>query len=615
MQLSRRLLLKTSIGGTIATALPIAAKAQWKTAPDNQAMPLLHLNSREKLSLDGAWKYIVDPFDAAKRGDNLRRTFWKNTKSSPTGPLVEYDWEKSPEMDLPRDWNSTQPELQWYDGPVYFRRTFKPVTEAGSRQFLCFEAINYHATIWLNAERIGEHEGGFTPFALDVTEKLKAGENAIVICADSRHHPEAVPTDYTDWQNYGGVTRSIWLASVPATYIADWFVRLEKQMIVADIVLSGPAAAGADVSINIAGRKLGGKTDSVGKLRVQMRNRLALWSPERPVLHDVRISAAGHSVSDRIGLRTIETQGRQLLFNGKPIFLRGISMHEEPIGTTGTRRMTEADARKLLAEVKALGCNFVRLAHYPHSEVTLRIADEIGLIVWSEIPVYWEQIRYESPHTLALAKSMQRDMILRDRNRCSIGLWSVANETPQEEARTRFLRTLIAEARALDPTRLITAALNKNVDVGGAKEGQSNFSVTDELANDLDVLAINQYEAWYSKRTPAQLTEVSFSTPFEKPIMFSEFGADALAGNRGPKQDLWTEDYQAWLYEETLKIVDRTEGCVGLSPWVLKDFRSPRRWHPQYQQFWNRKGLISETGVRKAAFEVLRRYYAAKTIG
>jgi beta-glucuronidase len=241
--------------------------------------------------------------------------------------------------------------------------------------------------------------------------------------------------------------------------------------------------------------------------------------------------------------------------------------------------------------------------------VTLRLADELGLLVWAEVPVYWEHIDYGSAHTLALATSMLTDMIRRDRNRASIILWSIANETPVEGARTRFLQALIAEARRQDPTRLITAALNKNVDVGGAAEGQSHFVVEDPLGADLDVIAVNQYEAWYSARRPDQLDQVRFSSKFAKPLIFSEFGADARHGTRGPKEHLWTEDYQAWLYEETLKLVDRTPGCAGISPWLLKDFRSPRRWHGKHQDFWNRKGLIAETGERKLAWAVLHSYY------
>jgi beta-glucuronidase len=614
MILARRQFLAGTALGTIGFAWSRPGLAQPVTPLEQQARPLLHFLSRTRISLDGAWRYILDPFDAAKRGNNRRRTFWNDFRPAPDGPLVEYDWRESPVIDLPRDWNSHDPELLWYNGPVYFRRTFTAEAKPGTQRFLAFEAVNYHATIWLNAEKIAEHEGGFTPFAVDITDKLLPGENAITVCADSRHHKEAVPTDYTDWQNYGGITRSVWLIETPATRIDDVFIRLEDGRVVADVMLVGPARGGQRIDLWLGSLKLTAMTDASGLARLSGKRPagLALWSPDNPTLHPLTVTAPDDRIEDRIGLRTIATRGREILFNGEPLFLRGISLHEEPIGPVGTRRMTDADARRLLGEAKALGCNFVRLAHYPHSEITLRIADELGLIVWSEIPVYWEQIAYSSPHTLALARSMLADMIRRDRNRCSIGLWSVANETPVDEPRTRFLRTLIADARALDPTRLITAALNKNVDVGGAAEGTTRFSVEDPLGADLDVLAVNQYEAWYSDRSPDEIASVSFSSIYDKPLMFSEFGADAKHGTHGPREHLWTEEYQAWLYQETLKLVERTPGCVGLSPWVLKDFRSPRRWHGKHQQFWNRKGLISETGERKLAWNVLRDYYRSK---
>jgi beta-glucuronidase len=611
--LSRRSLLGSGAGLALASALSSPAQANRAVPQAEQLRPLLHLHTRRKTRLDGKWRYILDPYDAGRRGDNRRRTFWRDFTPPPTGPLVEYDWSASPEMVVPGDWNSQNPELLWYDDTIYFRRDIGGAAAPGHRKVLAFEAANYHSQLWLDSTPIGQHEGGFTPFAVDVTEALADGaRHGLTVAVDSRHHPEAVPTDYTDWQNYGGITRSVWLVDLPPTYIADWFVRLDGETVRIDVELAGIAAAGQGVTARLGKLRLEGRTDAKGKVTLAARRPrgLALWSPDTPALHRLSIEGGGDSVAERVGLRTLATRGRELLLNGRPIYLRGIAMHEEPIGPVGTRRMSEADARRLLEEAKALGCNFVRLAHYPHSEATLRLADELGLIVWAEIPVYWEHIRYDSAHTLALARSMQADMIRRDRNRCAIALWSVANETPITDARNAFLRTLIADARALDPTRLLTAALNKNVDVGGAEEGTSVFTVTDPLGADLDVLAVNQYEAWYSERTPDQLDEVSFATPYDKPLMFSEFGADALAGHRGPREHLWTEDYQAWLFVETLKMVERTPGCVGLSPWLLKDFRSPRRWHGRYQQFWNRKGLISETGQRKLAFEVLRAHYA-----
>jgi len=613
---TRRNLLATAAAGSALLSLPRSARADAPRTPvANQLRPLSQLHSRTKTSLDGTWRFIIDPFDAAKRGNNQRRTFWQNLTPPPTGPLVEYDWAESPVIDLPRDWNSHAPELQWYDGPVYFRRTFTHQPQPATRLHLAFEGANYHSTVWVNRQLVGEHEGGFTPFAVDVTDVLVAGENEVTVCVDSRHHAGAVPTAYTDWQNYGGITRSVWLVEAPPRWIEDWFVRLEGGQLVIDVWLAGDGIGGQPVVISLGGQKLNGRTDARGHLRITRPNRLALWHPDRPILHEFSITALGQTVTDRIGLRSIKAVGRSLELNGEPLFLRGISLHEEPIAPVGTRRMIAADARRLLEEARHLGCNFVRLAHYPHGEDTLRLADELGLIVWAEIPVYWEDIQYDSAETLGLARQMMADMVRRDRNRCAIGMWSVANETPITDARTRFLRTIIADTRALDPTRLLTAALNKNVDVGGAAEGTSVFRVTDPLGEDLDLLAVNQYEAWYSNRSPDQIADIRFESDYDKPLIFSEFGADALAGHHGPRERLWTEEYQAWLYEENLRLIERTTGCVGLSPWVLKDFRSPRRWHGKYQQFWNRKGLISETGQRKQAFHVLQRYYLSKAGG
>jgi beta-glucuronidase len=604
------------LGGTglLALAATTPALAQPMTPPEKQARPLLHLPARQRVSLDGAWRYILDPFDAGKRGNNRRRTFWRDFRPPPDGALVEYSWDDSPQMMLPSDWNSRAPELLWYDGPVYFQRLFEAPAGDGQRRYLCFDAVNYHATVWLNGEWVGEHEGGFTPFAIDVSDRLVPGINRVTVCADSRHHREAVPTDYTDWQNYGGITRSVWLASVPATRIDAAVVRLVGDQVEVHVALAGSEAVGAAVQASLGRLTLKGITDADGKavLTARRPRGLGLWSPDAPVLHDLTVVAPSDRITDRVGLRRVTTQGTDIVLNGQPIWLRGISLHEEPIGPEGTRRMSADDARRLLGEAKALGCNFVRLAHYPHGETTLRIADELGLLVWAEVPVYWEHIAYGSAHTLALATSMLADMIRRDANRASIILWSVANETPVEEPRTHFLRTMIAEARRLDPTRLITAALNKNVDVGGASEGQSHFIVEDPLGADLDVIAVNQYEAWYSTRRPDELDQVRFSSKFPKPLIFSEFGADARYGTRGPKEHLWTEEYQAWLYAETLKLVDRTPGCAGISPWLLKDFRSPRRWHGKHQQFWNRKGLIAETGERKLAWAVLHDHYARR---
>lgn len=613
---SRRQLLTGALTATAAIAAQTSASAKDQQTNPPLARPLLFAaHDRARISLDGPWAYIIDPHDSAYRKPNARRAFWEDAKQQPGGPLVEYDWSRSPTLQIPGDWTSRVDKLEWYEGPAYFHRAFEAPAKTEGRQFLLFEAVNYHATVWLNGVELGRHAGGFTPFILEVSGKLKPGRNVVVVRVDSRAGAGGLPAEDFDWKNYGGITRSVWLVETPKTFLQDAFVRLENGRIVADLQVSGPQASGAPVALQIEalGLHLTGIADADGRARLTAPapRRLQLWSPERPTLYDVRITGATDTRADRVGFRRIETRGRQILLNGKPTFIRGIALHEEPFGPEGTRVMTEPEARALLMEAKALGCNMVRLAHYPHSETTVRLCDEIGLLVWSEVPIYWD-VAYESPETLDLARNMVGEMIIRDRNRAAVAFWSVANETPVHEARNTFLRKVVAHVRALDSTRLLTAALNKNIDVGGAKEGELEFLVDDPLGADLDVIAVNQYEGWYGARRPDEISHVKFVNPFDKPMMMSEFGADALFGVRGPHTERWTEEYQVWVFEQTLAILER-DGFVGVSPWLLKDFRSPRRWHAHYQGYWNRKGLVSPEGRRKLAFETVRRFYAERT--
>lgn len=570
------------------------------------------LAGRQTMSLDGLWKYVIDPFDTARRKPRDRRTVWKDLQEDVLkGPLIEYEWASSRDILLPGDWNSRVTELSFYDGTVYFHRRFNFAPKTGERVFLQFEAVNYRSQVWLNGQDLGGHEGGFTPFSFEVTDKIKAGDNQITVRADSRHTNETLPASDFDWQNYGGITRSIRLVTVAQAFVRDWFVRLEGGKIVADVWLDGAAPMPISVSFDGLRLTLRGMPDANGHVRMEaaIPRNLALWSPSNPVRHAITIQVGDQRHSDQIALRTITSRGREILLNGQPILIKGIALHEEALGATASRTVSLAQGRALLSEAKALGCNFVRLAHYPHAAHMAQLADEMGLMVWAEVPIYWEDVNYASPKVLALAKSMVEELIVRDRNRGSVIIWSVANETPQNSVRTIFLSQVIDHVRSLDSTRLVSAALDKNVDIGGVADGETRINVRDELGAKLDVIAMNQYEGWYGNRRPDTLDQVTFSTIYEKPMVCSEFGADALYGHRGPKEERWTEDFQAWLYEATLKRLSETLGLVGIIPWLLKDFRSPRRWHGRFQDNWNRKGVIDENGNRKLVFNTLRDFY------
>lgn len=584
---------------------------------------LVAADLRPHQSLDGAWNWSVDPYRdglAGFHGDapdlRMRRSgdvIQADAMAKDPRALYEFDMQRSPVTALPGSWIGHAAEMRYYQGLVWYQRSFAvEMPKPGSRVFLRFGAADYSADVYLNGTPVGRHSGGFTPFAFDVTKFLRAGRNQITVGVDSARTVDDVPPPVTDWETYGGITRSVTLITVPDTYVDDAWVRLTRDgKIAVSVRLDGPDAANSAVRVAIPalGFAIAGTTDGQGRLEARRAApaKLQRWSPDSPKLYDVAVTAGADTLTDRIGFRTIETRGTQLLLNGKPIFLRGISMHEEELGKDPVRAMTPAAARALLTEIKdGLHGNFVRLAHYPHNEVTTRMADEMGLIVWSEIPVYW-RVAWDNPATLANARTMLRENIVRDRNRASIALWSVANETPVNEARNSFLRTLIGDVRALDDSRLVTAAL-----LSSRKDNV--MTIDDPLVADLDVMAINTYNGWYSDDRLADVANLEWRAPPGKPLIFSEFGADAQAGYHDAVADphKFSEEYQAEYYRQTLAMAAKVPYLAGLSPWILKDFRSPRRQHPIFQQGWNRKGLISETGARKQAFAVLADDYARR---
>jgi len=599
---------------TVISSLPMATVA---TSPH-----LVSADMRAGTDLSGPWHYSIDPFHAGLAGfhgetpDPGQRRFVDidvaQAMASDNRTLYEFNLDHAPLAVLPSSWLTEAPEMRHYQGLVWYQRHFDAPAKRAGRTFLRFGAANYSTYVFLNGKPIGRHQGGFTPFAFEVTGQLRDGDNQITIGVDSQATPATVPPPVTDWENYGGLTRPVRLVETPDTFVDDARVRLTRDgRIAVDAHLNGAQAANKAVHLRVPelGLDLPGTTDARGDWHgtARLPARLVRWSPERPKLYDVAIDAGEDHWKDRIGFRTLEVRGPDILLNGKPIFLRGISLHEEELGAEPTRAITPAAARALLGEIKdGLHGNYVRLAHYPHTELMTRTADELGLLVWSEIPVYW-MIAWDNPETLATARNMLAENIVRDRNRASVAIWSVANETPVSDARTAFLRTLVADVRTLDDSRLVSAALLVE---RGKREGAPEMTLADPLATSLDVLAINTYNGWYTQDRLSDLPASVWHVPADKPLVFSEFGADALAGFHKPQK--FSEEYQADYYRATLAMADKVPTLRGMSPWILKDFRSPRRQNPDFQMGWNRKGLISETGVRKIAFGVLAGYYQAK---
>ena len=573
---------------------------------------------RPAQSLNGEWAAIVDPYFSGLYSFHhveKKDGWFLNRKAQPgdTGP-IEYDFDKAPRLKVPGDWNTQRESLFFYEGPVWYERGFTYQPREHSRVFLHVGAANYHSWWWVNGKKVCEHEGGFTAFNCDVTEAVHAGDNFIVAAVDNTRSEDNVPTLQTDWWNYGGITREVSLITVPNTFMDQYDLHLsrtEENVIEGWVNVTG-AGAGVPVEVEIPElqAKTESKTDENGRAAIHFTVKgLERWAPEDPKLYAVKLRSEEDSIDEQIGFRTIETRGTRILLNGKPVFLRGVSIHAEAPYRTG-RAFSDKDAETLLGWAKELGCNFVRLAHYPHDETMLRAADRMGLIVWSENPVYWA-LKFDSPQVYGKAALQLDEEIGTLRNHVSIALWSMANETPSNPTRTEFITKLATHARELDSSRLITAALLVRTQ---NNNGRSLKIVDDPLGNILDVIGVNEYIGWYEQKPEiADITD--WQIKFEKPLIVSEFGGDAKAGLHGRDDERWTEEYQANIFRHQLAMLNRIPQLRGMSPWILMDFRSPNRPLAGIQDEFNRKGLISDQGQKKLAFFVLQKAYREGTIG
>lgn len=581
--------------------------------------------SRASFSLNGEWNIIIDPYENGYYNYRYeafdlsdppsKNAYFTNTSPADKSDLIEYDFNNSETLTVPGDWNTQMDKLLYYEGSIWYKKSFDySKKETNNRVFVYFGAANYQADVYLNGKKLGRHIGGFTPFNFEVTDLLMEKGNFLIVKIDNKRSPEAVPTLNTDWWNYGGLTRDVKLIETPETYVDDYLIQLNpdnSREIVGFIQLNGPDKANREVLLNISEAKILIKvnTDINGRAQIHIKKaKLHKWSPDKPKLYEVTLIAGKDEIIDKIGFRTIKTEGTSILLNNDPIFLRGICIHEESPINPG-RAKTMKDSEKLLEWVKEMNGNFARLAHYPHNEYMVRAADSMGILLWEENPVYWT-IKWENANTYENAKKQLTEVINRDKNRAAVIIWSMANETPVSQPRLMFLKKLKEHTRSLDPTRLISAALEQNT-----YEGNSNIlTIDDPFAEEVDILSFNQYIGWYVG-SPEKTRTISWKIDHNKPVFISEFGAGAKFGYHADKETRWSEEYQEYLYQETLNMLDKIQQLQGFSPWVLKDFRSPRRPLAKIQDGFNRKGLIDEKGNKKKAFSVLKEYYHKKSTG
>ena len=622
------------------------------------------IDSRQIQSLNGEWSYIVDPMNNGLPESSFFGGFPKNKIQITGMELIEYNFETASKIQIPGAWNAIDERLFFYRGPVWLYKKFNYSPKKEALTHLYMEGSNFTTKIFLNGSIVGEFEGGYVPFNFNISKYLKEGENILLVQTDNTLNESSVPTQKTDWWPWGGIVGDVYVVETPKQFIQNAYLQLNPDdfSTVLFKLEMNKKSSGHVIKLEIPELQFKAeyKTNSLGAISENIKINPQLWSPLSPKLYEVKISSEAETISDKIGFRSIQTKGQKIYLNNSEIQFKGIAMHSEPIGIPGPA-FSKEHFQKLLLTAKDLNINFIRAAHYPYTRHLAKVADQLGLMLWEEVPVYWN-IDWDNSNTLNIAKNQITRLVQRDQNRASVVVWSVANETPLSSSRMKFLKALLAEIEINDSSRLSTAALLSGSEeqfrslvlvlaLQGAKSqwvspkekaifqlilDQANIpidselsfslSIDDPLGESVDLISYNEYFGWYyvtfftdqmmiSEGTLRKLMfevmpDIKISSSFDKPIHISEFGAGAKYGNHTNK--IWSEEYQAKLYKHQLEMLSNNPQIQGISPWVFKDFRAMLRPLPGIQDFYNRKGLIDESGNKKEAFKVLADFYENK---
>ncbi|MCL2222396.1 MAG: glycoside hydrolase family 2 [Oscillospiraceae bacterium] len=560
--------------------------------------------SRKKESLNGTWHYGIDQYDTC-----LRNRWWTEVECDENGRALplDYSFDEWETTEIPSCWNLKSEKLFLYEGGMVFTRKFPYEKHSeDERVFIKFGGINYKAAVFVNRTFLGMHEGGSTPFFIEATDVLKAEDNRIIVAVNNTRHPANVPMDNTDWFNYGGIYRDVELVRLPGSFIKRFQVG----------VVPGSDFREIFFKVEIDGKMSGTATLTIPELQftvvIDIENgcgehifspptidSLELWSPDAPKLYDVEVSFEGDKLTDRVGFREIRVEGREILLNGKKIFLKGVCAHEESV--ENGKAVSQEEIRENYALAKEMNCNFMRLAHYPHCEYAAKIADEVGMLLWEEIPVYWA-IEFDNPTTYKNAENQLTELITRDINRASVIIWSIGNENPDTDERLKFMGSLADKARELDGTRPVSAACLVDSEA---------LVLTDRLIEKIDIIGMNEYYGWYDPDF-SKLPRVFENSNPEKPVIISEFGADCKGGfmnKQGDRNEMFSEEFQLRLYEKQIETLFAIDYIKGISPWIFFDFRCPRRLH-HLQNYYNIKGLLSpDKKYKKLAFFAMQKFY------
>lgn len=568
---------------------------------------------RREMDLCGIWRFQIDAYEDGDRlgyaEEQCDTRFWREAR-------------------VPCAFDDIAPEMRGYEGVGWFRRTFT-LEEDATLQYVAlrFEGVNYNAQVWVNGHKAGEHRGGFLRFELPISHIIKEGRNSLAVRVDNTRRKGEVPGLKRGWRPYGGILREVYLIVADPLHLllpvvvagADGTLDLQVDALNehgysvnarVQVVLHNPEGEPLATWLTEP-QTLPPGSQATFSLRVKAD--VVPWSPESPVLYPLylRLLADGRvtdEIAQHIGFRTIERRGVRLYLNGQPLYLRGFNRHEDT-ATTGMTPNPEQTIRDL-QHIRSMGCNFVRLCHYPHHPATLDACDRLGLLVMAEIPLYWWDGLAEgeeaSQRKWQAARQQLHEMIERDRNHPCIILWSVSNETAEERPEVaQGNARLVAYAKQMDPTRLATHVSDRW------------HRYPPHFEQD-DVISVNAYPSW-GQRCINRQSDYNFSLSThwwrehpsalherypDRPILITEYGYPA---HEGIRDNALSEDAQTAAilaeYEAFHEpyICGSAIWCYADHPWPEEDFIRYLTTSPF--------GIVTRDRREKAVCEHLRRAF------
>lgn len=583
---------------------------------------------RNKLDLSGIWEFQPD-FENVGEAEG-----WPSELPNPR-PIA-----------VPGSWNEQYEDLFNYFGlSWYVTRAYVPAGWRGERVFLRVGSACYHGTVYINGLAVGSHEGGHLPFAFEITEHVRWDDEIVIaIAVENELKPARVPsgnmpsamsvmagypsTTY-DFFPFAGLHRPVVLYSVPQTYIEDLTVVTDiagrDGVVKVSARLNKPAETkGATALVDADGNTVAAADlnfdEGVAEAVLNVGD-AHLWSDADPYLYDLRVTTEADAYTLKVGIRTIAVREGAILLNGAPVKLNGFGRHEDfPASGKGLNLPLMV---KDYALMRWTGANSYRTSHYPYSEEEMQLADREGFLIIDEIPAV--SLQFDTPEHIAERKRvcLQQidELIARDKNHPSVVMWSVANEPmpknlrlagggstgpdPSEAVGKAFLDDLMARARKLDPTRLVTIVTL----MGGPTSWMAQC----------DVVCMNRYWGWYvlggqlDKALAALAQELDgVWAQWHKPIIVTEFGADTMPGMHGHPDVMWTEEYQADLIRGYLEAAAARDFVAGMQVWNFADFAAVQSI--ARVGGLNRKGVFTRTREPKMAAQVLREVWAGAAI-